>query len=96
MAAPNDPANLAGLPAGKAPPGVIPNFANPYTDGPTLIAVGGVFTALALIFVAVRIYTKLRLVGKWSPDDSEFKCKSCPRKTPIADGSSYMYHRRCK
>lgn len=93
MAAPNDSASLADLPAGKPPPGVIPNFAYPYTEGPTLIAVGGVFTALALIFVAVRIHTKLRLVGKWSPDDSEYRCNY---KIQVADGFSYMYHRSCK
>ena len=72
MAVPNDQAaSYADLPAAMPPPGVTPDFAHPYTDGPILIGVGGAFTGLALLFVAARIHTKLRFVRKWSPDDSK-------------------------
>ena len=71
MVDPFGSSHFAGIPAAKPPPGVIPNYAHPYTDGPLLVAVGGVFTALALLFTSTRIYTKLKLVGKWSPDDSK-------------------------
>ena len=71
MAVLSSQAGSADLPAGKPPPGVTPNFAHPYTDGPVLVGVGGAFTALALFFVSARIHTKLRFVRKWSPDDSK-------------------------
>lgn len=64
MAASNNPAALPNTPAGKPLPGVIPNYAHPYTDGPILIAVGGVFLALALLFLFARKYTKVILVKK--------------------------------
>lgn len=94
MATPNDPASLANTPAGKPPPGVIPNHAHPYTDGPTLVAVGGIFTALALLFVSARIYTKVRLVGKWSPDDSKQRRNS--RTFRALMSRSHMYDWCCK
>lgn len=66
-----DPAQLAGTPAGVPPPGVVPNFVNPHKNSPTLIAVGSVSLALMVCFVAVRIYTKVVIVRKFSPDDCE-------------------------
>lgn len=64
-----DPATLVNVPAAKPPPGVFPDHAHPHTDAPVLIAVSTVLLALTLAFVAVRIYTKTRIVGKYSPDD---------------------------
>ena len=69
MADTNDPARLAGIPAAKPPAGVTPNHKNPYSDGPVLIIVGSVLVAVMLLFVCVRIYTKVKIVGKSSPDD---------------------------
>ena len=71
MAQSMDAAQLARTPAGVPPPGVIPNFVNPHSSGPTLIAVGSVSVALMMCFVAVRIYTKVMIVGKFSPNDCE-------------------------
>ena len=71
MAEPNNAASLASLPAGKPPPGVQQNLTDPSTEGPVLIGVGGAFTLLALLFVTARIYTKVKIIGKWTPDDSK-------------------------
>ena len=59
----------ASVPAASPPPGIKPNFTNPHSDGPILIALGAVFLALALLFVAARIYAKSRVLKKWSQDD---------------------------
>ena len=71
MAQAMTPQELAITPAGSPPSGVLPNLVNPYSNGPTLIAVGSVLVGLMLVFVAVRIYTKISIVGKSSPDDCE-------------------------
>lgn len=68
-----DPEQLAATPAGKPPPGVIPNHNNPHSNGPTLIAVGSVLVALMLMCVAVRGYTKFKIVRKFTPDDCKYK-----------------------
>ena len=73
MAEPTDPAVLAVTPAGKPPPGVIPNFTNPPSNGHILIEVGSVLVALMLVFVGVRMYTKLKIVGKTTPDDCKYQ-----------------------
>ncbi|KAL8762522.1 MAG: hypothetical protein Q9184_001482 [Pyrenodesmia sp. 2 TL-2023] len=65
-----DPAKLEGVPAAKPPPGVVPNYVDPQSSGPRLIAVGCILVALMLLFVATRIYTKAKIVKKFSPDDS--------------------------
>ncbi|CAD6591540.1 MAG: hypothetical protein ASARMPREDX12_005214 [Alectoria sarmentosa] len=69
MADANGPLSLADIPAAPPPPGVIPNYVNPYSEGPVLIIVGSIFVAIMLLFVSVRIYTKVKIVGKSSPDD---------------------------
>ena len=69
MAQAMDPATLAAMPAGKSPPGVLPNLQNPYSLGPVVISVGAVLLAIMVVFVLVRIYTKVKIVGKFSPDD---------------------------
>ena len=66
-----DLAQLASVLAGVPPPGVVPNFVNPHKNSPTLIAVGSVSLVLMVCFIAVRIYTKVVIVRKFSPDDCE-------------------------
>jgi len=74
MANTNDSMQLENLPAAKPPPGIVPNFVDPYSSGPILISVGSVFVVIMLAFVCVRIYTKVRIVRRSSLDD----CKSRP------------------
>ena len=66
-----DPAKLAGAAAGVPSPGVVPNFVNAHSSGPTLIAVGSVSVTLMVCLVTVRMYTKVVIVRKYSPDDCE-------------------------
>ena len=68
-----DSAQLATIPAEKDPPGVIPNHINPYSSGPTLIAVGSLLVALMFIFTTIRAYTKSGIVKEFTPDDCEYK-----------------------
>ena len=83
MADANGPLSLADIPAAPPPPGVIPNYVNPYSEGPVLIIVGSIFVAIMLLFVSVRIYTKVKIVGKSSPDDC-MSVSKCPRRMLIA------------
>ena len=64
-----DPQTLANTPAGVPPLGVRPNFDNPHSERATLISVASVLLALMLVFVIARIFTKIKIVGKSSPDD---------------------------
>ena len=64
-----DPNALRQYPAAAPPPGVTPNFAHPESRGPTLVAVGGVMIALIATLLANRIYTKAKIVRKFSWDD---------------------------
>ena len=66
-----DLAQLALTPAGVPPPGVVPDFVHPHSNGLTLIIVGSVSVALMMCFVTVRIYSKVMIVGNFSPDDCE-------------------------
>ena len=67
-AALQDPAVLQ-LPALPAPPGVIPNFANPKNIGPRLIVSGAILLTFVTIALASRAYTKFYIVRKVSLDD---------------------------
>lgn len=64
-----DPDALRQYPASAPPPGITPNFGHPENRGPVLIAVGGLMIALMTILLAIRIYTKARIVRKFSWDD---------------------------
>ena len=64
-----NPAVLASIPAAKPPPGVVPNYKNPSSDGPILIIVGSVFIFIMLASVGARIFTKVRITRRSSPDD---------------------------
>ena len=57
-------------PAGIPPPGTIPDF-NAYSRAPTLYATCGTATALMLLLVALRLYSRLRYVKQLASDDCE-------------------------
>ena len=63
-----DPAFLR-LPALLPPPEVTPNFVHPEDRGPVLVFVGGTLSALMLMSIGIRAYTKLVIVRKLSWDD---------------------------
>lgn len=60
------------LPALKPPPGVIPNFVNPESNMQFLIVTTTCFTALAGLFVAFRMYTRLYINRSAGSDDCQF------------------------
>ena len=64
--------DLAQLPAGIPPPGVVPNFKNPPSLAQPIIAVHAVFLSLAVLFVALRLYTKIFLTRLLRWDDCEY------------------------
>ncbi|KAL8853061.1 MAG: hypothetical protein Q9221_002091 [Calogaya cf. arnoldii] len=63
------PALLQTLPAGAAPPGILPNFVDPPTLVPAVLGVGTAFLALALFCFSIRVWTKLAINKRCSWDD---------------------------
>ena len=90
----NDPAELHNIPAAKPPPGVTPNHAHPAGDGPVAIGIGSLMLALMLIFASVRIYTKAKIVKRFSADD----CGYCTVLELWCQAKSHRYlcRRSCK
>ena len=60
---------LEDIPALPPPPGVVSNFVNPPTLGPTLIAINAVFLPLTMIAVTIRIYVKGHIIRAIGWDD---------------------------
>lgn len=52
---------LTQTPSGVPPPGVKPNLVNPHSEGYILIPVGGVLMGIMLLFIALRLYVKVRV-----------------------------------
>ncbi len=77
---PYDPSQI---PALQPPPGVIPNFNDPYTRGPVLIALSAVAIAIMYLFVIIRLYCKVWVHRKVSWDDRKSTLKALA--TGIAD-----------
>ena len=65
------PEQLSKIPAGTPPPGVQPNFVNPPSSAPVLIAVGTVFMGIMFLFAGMRFYVKVIVRRKVAPDDCE-------------------------
>lgn len=66
------PFDLSKLPGLQPPPGVLPNFKNPYTRGPLLLGLSAVAIGVMYIFVAARFYTKIRIQRKVTWDDCKY------------------------
>ncbi|TGJ78224.1 hypothetical protein E0Z10_g10540 [Xylaria hypoxylon] len=67
--------SLATTPAGIPPPGVQPNFADPPSSAPVLIAVGTALLAIMLVFASIRFYVKVVIHRKVTADDSATRAK---------------------
>lgn len=67
------PADLTNIPGMLPPPGVIPNFDNPFSRGGIYIAAATTIVVAMVMFVTCRLYTKYFIVRKLGWDD----CKSC-------------------
>lgn len=68
---PNGLDDITQIPALKPPPGVTPNFVDPYTRGPLFLALTAVAIGIVYVFVIARIYCKICLQNKLSWDDCE-------------------------
>lgn len=66
-----DLALLANYPAMLPPEGVTPNFVDPYTLGPIFVIVSSVLITIMMIFVVVRIYTRIFINRKLYWDDCQ-------------------------
>ena len=64
-----DPDALRQYPAAVPPTGVTPNFAHPESRGSRLVIVGGLMVALMTLFLASRVYTKAKIIRRFSWDD---------------------------
>ena len=63
------PEQLANLPAASPPPGVRPNFEDPPSYKPSIIALEAVFMTLMGLAVAIRIFVRTRITKAWGWDD---------------------------
>lgn len=59
------------IPALEPPLGVVPNFIDPYTRGPLLLALSAVALGFMYLFVAARFYCKIFVQHKVTWDDCE-------------------------
>ena len=63
---------IAQMPAALPPPGVKPNPVDPYTTGPIAIVICSILLFIMLVFVSIRLYVKLKIVRKFTPDDCKY------------------------
>lgn len=71
-----DPAMLAQLPALQPPPGIQPNFVNPEAIATQTRAATYVALPLMLLFLTLRMYTRLRVTRVVGADDCKYLTKS--------------------
>ena len=64
--------DYANLPIEPPPPGIVPNFDHPHRRVIILYAGVGVCLGITLVFVLLRIYSKLAVTHTWGWDDGEF------------------------
>jgi hypothetical protein len=60
---------LAQLPSYSPPPGVKPNFQSQVTRGTTFIIVGGIMLPIMMLFLGIRITSKIKIMGRYTWDD---------------------------
>ena len=72
MSSPSDTSyDPSQVPALDPPLGVIPNFDDPYTQGPKLLALSAVAMGIMYLFVILRSYSKFCVQKKYTLDDCE-------------------------
>jgi len=63
------PEQLAQMPAGIPPPGVIPNLVNPNNTGNYILIANSLFMAVMIVFVALRFYVVFAIKKTMASDD---------------------------
>lgn len=76
MAQKMDPSYYANLPAGPPPAGVVPNLDHPQSRASQAYIAMGLFIAVDLVFVILRVYVKVAVTHNLGWDD----CESCEQK----------------
>ena len=66
------PAELSKMPSMRPPPGAVIDFDGPNPLERTTITVTSTFMGIALFFVSIRAYTKVKIYGKGSWDDRKY------------------------
>ena len=76
----------SGSPRGIIPPpaGVEANFVNPEYRSGGIVPITAVFVTLSTVFLALRIYTKARIIKVYGLEDSTFLSR-----VPLSDTSTY-------
>ncbi|GAP82405.1 putative integral membrane protein [Rosellinia necatrix] len=64
-----DQLDLSQIPGAKPPPGVIPNFDNPYSLAPVCLIVISITLPLTVVFLGLRLYVRLRVKRTTGADD---------------------------
>jgi hypothetical protein len=64
--------SLSEIPALQPPPGVRPNFIDPESQAPGMMIANGIITAVMLVFVLLRLYTKAFLTKGLFWEDGEY------------------------
>lgn len=63
------PEQLAQMPAGVPPPGVVPNLVEPQNVGYYILIVNSLLMAMMIIFVALCFYVVFTIKKRMGPDD---------------------------
>ena len=82
---------LSETPAGIPPPGVTPNFIDPQTLVPALIAVNLVMILWTISFVVIRLYVNSHARRGLAMDDCETYLFHCAIR--MTDNTRLLYHR---
>ena len=61
--------DMTDIPGAQPPPGVEPNFVNPYSQGYIVDVVGSILISLMVISCTTRIYAKAKIQRNRSWDD---------------------------
>lgn len=69
MVADSDLSEISAVPP---PPGHVSNFINPPSLAPWYRGIIFSFVPLMLVFLVLRLYTRLRIVRKWGWDDGNY------------------------
>ena len=74
MAQAMSPVDYANLPVTSPPAGVLPNLEHPASRAMEAYVAMGICIGITLVFLVLRLYTKLCITHLWGWDDGESPC----------------------
>lgn len=78
------------IPGLLPPPGVTPNFVNPYNQNKITICLIAVCLPITTFFVFIRMYTKIRLIKSHAWEDCEFLLDA---KSDLGHRTDFIHYR---